>query len=70
MDPTYPANTIPLLPLIVVGVGFVAAVVIGSVAWFNSKRPAGWENADRPGYVPKVSDDAAQEDEQTSTSDS
>ncbi len=52
-----PANTIPTLPLIVMGVGFVAAVALGSLAWFNSKRPAGWEDADRPGYVPKIKGD-------------
>jgi hypothetical protein len=35
-------------------VGFIAAVTIGSIAWYNSKRPAGWENKDRPDFVPKV----------------
>lgn len=39
----------------VVGVvGFIAAVTIGSIAWYNSKRPVGWENKDRPDVVPKV----------------
>ena len=33
-------------------VGFIAAVGIGSLAWYNSKRPAGWENAERPDFVP------------------
>lgn len=65
MDPTYPGNTVPLLPLAVVGVGFILAVVIGSIAWFNSKRPAGWEDAERPSYVPKVKSDAS--DAETST---
>lgn len=51
---TYPANTIPLLPILVLGVGFIAAVVLGSIAWFNAKRPAGWEDSERPSYVPKV----------------
>jgi len=23
-------------------VGFVVAVVVGSIAWYNSKKPAGW----------------------------
>jgi Na+/H+ antiporter NhaA len=36
------------------GVGFIAAVTIGSVAWYNSKRPAGWENKERPDVVPKI----------------
>lgn len=35
-------------------VGFIAAVTIGSIAWYNSKRPAGWENKERPDIVPKV----------------
>lgn len=35
-------------------IGFIAAVTIGSLAWYNSKRPAGWEKADRPDFVPKL----------------
>ncbi|HEY9612824.1 photosystem II assembly protein Psb35 [Allocoleopsis sp.] len=35
-------------------VGFIAAVSIGSIAWYNSKRPPGWEGKDRPDIVPKV----------------
>ncbi|NJN20827.1 MAG: hypothetical protein HC812_06075 [Leptolyngbya sp. RL_3_1] len=35
-------------------VGFVAAVGIGSLAWYNSKRPPGWEGQERPGFIPKV----------------
>lgn len=35
-------------------VGFIAAVTIGSIAWYNSKRPAGWEDKDRPDFIPKV----------------
>jgi hypothetical protein len=35
-------------------VGFIAAVTIGSVAWYNSKRPPGWEDKERPDIVPKV----------------
>jgi hypothetical protein len=27
-------------------VGFIAAVSIGSIAWYNSKRPPGWEGKD------------------------
>ncbi|WP_421658352.1 photosystem II assembly protein Psb35 [Leptothermofonsia sp. ETS-13] len=38
-------------------VGFIAAVTIGSIAWYNSKRPAGWEDKERPDFVPKVKDD-------------
>jgi hypothetical protein len=35
-------------------VGFIAAVTIGSIAWYNSKRPVGWEDKERPTGVPKV----------------
>ena len=35
-------------------IGFIAAVTIGSIAWYNSKRPAGWENAKRPDIVPDI----------------
>lgn len=35
-------------------VGFIACVVIGSIAWYSSKRPAGWENAQKPDYIPDV----------------
>ncbi|MCM1983417.1 photosystem II assembly protein Psb35 [Lyngbya confervoides] len=38
----------------VLGLGFVAAVSLGSIAFYNSKRPVGWEDKDRPGFVPKV----------------
>jgi hypothetical protein len=38
-------------------VGFIAAVVIGSVAWYNSKRPPGWEGADRPNLIPDLKTD-------------
>ncbi|MCG9884419.1 MAG: hypothetical protein MH825_02380 [Cyanobacteria bacterium] len=34
--------------------GFAAAVIIGSIAWYNSKRPAGWEGRERPKGIPKV----------------
>ena len=44
-------------------VGFVAAVTIGSIAWYNSKRPPGWENAERPKVVPKVSVEDGSSDE-------
>jgi hypothetical protein len=41
------------LPIVVV-LGFVAAVSLGSIAWYNSKRPPGWEAKERPDIVPKV----------------
>lgn len=44
----------PLSFTLVYVVGFIAAVTIGSIAWYNSKRPAGWESKERPDIVPKV----------------
>jgi hypothetical protein len=35
-------------------IGFLAATGIGSVAWYNSKRPPGWEDKERPAIVPDV----------------
>jgi hypothetical protein len=41
------------LPIVAI-VGFLAAVGLGSIAWYNSKRPAGWEDKKRPDIVPKI----------------
>ncbi len=43
-------------------VGFIAAVGIGSIAWYNSKRPAGWEDAERPNFIPEMKSDETSED--------
>ena len=51
------ASTFPLAFTLVYAVGFVAAVGIGSIAWYNSKRPPGWEDNDRPDIVPKIDTD-------------
>jgi hypothetical protein len=51
-QPTAPAAAISL-PL-VFAVGFVAAAALGSIAWYNSKRPPGWEDKERPEIVPEV----------------
>lgn len=51
------ANTgegLPVAFAAVYALGFLAAVVGGSLAWYNSKRPAGWEGMERPGFVPKI----------------
>ncbi|MCG8362363.1 MAG: hypothetical protein MJA27_03400 [Pseudanabaenales cyanobacterium] len=54
-DSSFPAGMV----LILIGViGFIAAVTIGSIAWYNSKRPAGWEDAERPGFIPKMGGDS------------
>ncbi|PZD73375.1 hypothetical protein C1752_02312 [Acaryochloris thomasi RCC1774] len=51
-ETSFPAMTV----LIGVGVlGFVAAVTIGSIAWYNSERPAGWEGRERPSFIPDTS---------------
>lgn len=51
-ETTFPAMSV----LVGVGVlGFVAAVTVGSVAWYNSKRPAGWEGRERPSFIPDTS---------------
>lgn len=47
-------NHFPLAFTLVYVVGFIAAVSIGSIAWYNSKRPAGWESKERPDFIPKV----------------
>jgi hypothetical protein len=49
-----PGSHTPWAFYAVLALGFVAAISIGSVAWYNSKRPAGWEDKDRPTIVPKV----------------
>ena len=49
-----PTSQFPLSFTLVYIVGFIAAVALGSIAWYNSKRPAGWENKERPDIVPKV----------------
>lgn len=47
----------PVSATMVYVLGFVAAVTIGSVAWYNSKRPVGWEDKQRPEVVPEVKKD-------------
>ncbi len=42
-----------LLPMVIV-FGFGAAVTLGSIAWYNSKRPLGWADKERPSIVPKI----------------
>ncbi len=48
---------LPVAFTAVYAVGFLAAVVGGSLAWYNSKRPAGWEGMERPGFIPKINTD-------------
>ncbi|MEO1376390.1 MAG: hypothetical protein AAFW70_19240 [Cyanobacteria bacterium J06635_10] len=46
------AYSFSLLGLIVIG--FIAAVGVGSIAWYNSKRPVGWEDKERPDIIPDI----------------
>lgn len=50
------SESAPYISSIVIlgGIGFIAAVTIGSIAWYNSKRPPGWEDKERPDVVPEV----------------
>lgn len=54
MEATAKTSQFPLAFTLVYAVGFIAAVVIGSIAWYNSKRPPGWEDKERPDIVPDV----------------
>lgn len=38
----------------VIFLGFTAAVILGSIAWYNSRRPLGWEDKERPDFIPKI----------------
>ncbi|MEB3252970.1 MAG: hypothetical protein VKO01_12660 [Cyanobacteriota bacterium] len=49
------SSGLPVSFLVVYAVGFIAAVTIGSIAWYNSKRPPGWEDKEKPGFIPEVS---------------
>lgn len=42
------------LPVILLVIGFLAAITFGSIAWYNSKRPPGWEAAKKPDIVPDL----------------
>ncbi len=48
------AGEFPTYFVAVYVIGFIAAVTIGSIAWYNSKRPVGWEDNSKPDYVPDL----------------
>lgn len=54
MEVTASASHFPFSAVAVLGIGFLAAVTIGSIAWYNSKRPVGWKDKERPDIVPEV----------------
>lgn len=47
-------ETFPVYFVAVYVVGFIAAVVIGSIAWYSSKRPVGWEDSKKPDFIPDI----------------
>jgi len=52
-DKTYQSYLQSSLTFLIIG-GFVAAVILGSIAWYSSKRPAGWENTETPEWIAKM----------------
>ncbi|MBD2329786.1 hypothetical protein H6G21_23340 [Alkalinema sp. FACHB-956] len=46
----------------VYAIGALAAGVLGVIAWYNSKRPVGWEDRDRPSFIPEVKLNSATSD--------
>lgn len=47
---------------VLLAAGFVACVTLGSVAWYASKRPPGWEGAERPGWVNAITPQPLKQD--------
>jgi hypothetical protein len=60
------AGSFPTYFVLVYVVGFIAAVIIGSIAWYNSKRPAGWEEAKKPDFIPEIEDSDPEKAEEPS----
>lgn len=48
------AGDFPIYFVAVYVVGFIAAVSIGLIAWYNSKRPVGWEDTEKPDFIPDL----------------
>lgn len=48
------SGTFPIYFVAVYVIGFIAAVFIGLTAWYNSKRPVGWEDAEKPNFIPDL----------------
>jgi hypothetical protein len=46
---------------LVYSVGALAAGVVGAIAWYNSKRPVGWEDRARPSFIPSINTEASEE---------
>jgi len=54
LDVTAASSQFPVSAMVLLVVGFVAAAVLGSIAWYNSKRPVGWKDKERPDIVPEI----------------
>ncbi len=54
LEATTATGGFPVSLGLVASIGFVAAAVLGSIAWYNSKRPVGWKDKERPDIVPNV----------------
>ena len=54
LEVTTNTTNFPITAAVVLTVGFLAAVTIGSIAWYNSKRPVGWEDKERPDIIPDI----------------
>ena len=68
MEAAAASSGFPSYFVLVYVVGFIAAVTIGSIAWYNSKRPAGWEAAERPDVVPKINTEKKSEPDNSKSS--
>ncbi len=68
MEAAAASSRFPSYFVLVYVVGFIAAVTIGSIAWYNSKRPAGWEAAKRPDIVPQVNTEENSEPDNSQSS--
>jgi hypothetical protein len=62
MEVAVAGKSFPTYFVAVYVVGFIAAVTIGSIAWYNSKRPVGWEEAQKPEFLPEVKPQENQSD--------
>jgi hypothetical protein len=49
-NPTYTKSLQISLLAITLG-GFLLSTIVGSMAWYISKRPAGWENTETPDWI-------------------
>jgi hypothetical protein len=54
LELTASTSHFPFTAVIVMAIGFVLAVTIGSIAWYNSKRPVGWKDKERPDIIPDI----------------